>query len=328
MAEINESPLVSVVIPTYKLADFLPATLESVRVQTLPRFEVIVVDDGSPDDVVGAAKPFTSTDTRFRYVRQQNRGLPGARNFGYGHCDPRSSYVMFLDADDLLLPTALAEMSDHLHANSAAGMVCCRPRRIDDAGGTLHLGTWPRGIAYGPRCLTEKDRVIPFEAIYTLTAGIICSLTLIRRRTYDSTTGFDSDFGHNREDSDLFLAIALRSEVHRLERELVCYRKRGGQMSEDSALLDSQRIRLYEVWRNKPDLTPDQRQIVAKAESFRTSPSLLFASCINSARELWRNGQRGIAIRVVLGAVKQRLLNHRRQRTGDSFQSPAGDVVA
>ena len=78
IADAHDSPVVSVVIPCYRQAHFLPEAIESVLAQTYPHFEIIVVDDGSPDDTRAVAGRYPGV----RCLRQRNRGLSAARNAG------------------------------------------------------------------------------------------------------------------------------------------------------------------------------------------------------------------------------------------------------
>src|SRR5437867_2391143 len=93
--------LVSVVIPCYNNAPFLRDAIQSVLSQTYERTEFIVVDDGSSDDTSDVA----SSDPGIRLIRQQNQGVSAARNAGLRQS--RGDYVVFLDADDRLLPGAV-----------------------------------------------------------------------------------------------------------------------------------------------------------------------------------------------------------------------------
>ena len=97
----SEVPLVSVVIPCYEQARFLSEAIESVLAQTYPHFEVVVVDDGSADNASEVAARYPGV----RCVRQENRGLAEARNTGIRRTN--GSFMVFLDADDRLLPDAL-----------------------------------------------------------------------------------------------------------------------------------------------------------------------------------------------------------------------------
>src|SRR5262245_20604446 len=97
----RRQPLVSVIIPCYNHAHYLGEAIESVLAQTVQDFEIIVVDDGSTDSTADVAARYP----RVRYVRQNNQGLSAARNTGIKHGLGR--FLVFLDADDLLLPGAL-----------------------------------------------------------------------------------------------------------------------------------------------------------------------------------------------------------------------------
>src|SRR5919112_6190031 len=94
-------PLVTVVIPCYNQAHFLGEAIESVLSQSYRNFEIIVVDDGSTDETSEVASRYEEV----RLIRQENRGLSGARNTGIR--DSQGEFLVFLDADDKLLPGAL-----------------------------------------------------------------------------------------------------------------------------------------------------------------------------------------------------------------------------
>ena len=96
-------PFVTVVIPTYNRASWLPQALESVCQQTYQRREVIVVDDGSTDNTEGVVKAFFGCE----YIFQSNRGVSAARNVGV--LKSRGDYIAFLDSDDRWQPTKLEE---------------------------------------------------------------------------------------------------------------------------------------------------------------------------------------------------------------------------
>jgi glycosyltransferase involved in cell wall biosynthesis len=109
--------LVSVIIPAYNSAKFVGGAIESVLAQTMQDFEIIVVDDGSKDETAKAVERFLA-DSRVRYLRQENRGLPGARNAGakVSH----GEYLAFLDADDYLAPNALQAMREKFEESGSA----------------------------------------------------------------------------------------------------------------------------------------------------------------------------------------------------------------
>src|SRR5215204_1328714 len=128
-----DAALVSVVIPCYNQAHFLGEAIESVLAQSYPNFEIIVVDDGSPDNTSEVAASYP----RVRLVRQENQGLSAARNSGLARSE--GEYVVFLDADDRLLPGALQAGLECFEAHPKCAFVygrCSRIRR----DGTLSVG--------------------------------------------------------------------------------------------------------------------------------------------------------------------------------------------
>ena len=100
---------VSVVIPSYNSAQFLPEAIESVLEQSYPHFEVIVVDDGSTDDT----KEVCDRYPKVKYFYQKNQGHATARNTGLRIST--GEYIIFLDSDDCLLPEAIEIGVNHLN---------------------------------------------------------------------------------------------------------------------------------------------------------------------------------------------------------------------
>lgn len=98
-------PLVSVIIPCFNQARFLPDCIASLQAQTCPHWEAIIVNDGSPDDTREVALKLSEVEPRIRYIEQDNRGLSGARNAGIA--ESSGEFIQFLDADDLLMPEKL-----------------------------------------------------------------------------------------------------------------------------------------------------------------------------------------------------------------------------
>jgi glycosyltransferase involved in cell wall biosynthesis len=114
-------PKVSVVIPSYNSAHCVGDAIQSIIDQTYANWEVVVVDDGSADDTEAAVQRFRA-DPRIRYIRQENRGLPGARNAGARAAT--GDYLAFLDADDLLERRALELMVGAAISHNAQWCIC------------------------------------------------------------------------------------------------------------------------------------------------------------------------------------------------------------
>lgn len=100
----SRPPVLSVVLPIYNVAAYLETTLASIVAQSLREFEVVIVDDGSPDSSADIARACAARDRRFRVVSQENAGPSAARNTGIRHCS--APYLTFVDGDDTLPPDA------------------------------------------------------------------------------------------------------------------------------------------------------------------------------------------------------------------------------
>lgn len=129
---VSPSPKISIVIPTYNNSHFLPETLASVFSQNYADYEIIIVDDGSTDDTAVRLQAYGD---RIRYVYQENAGSAKARNKGLDLA--RGQYVVFLDADDLLLPGKLKEQAAFLDIRPSLGMVHSGWQEIDEDGRLL-----------------------------------------------------------------------------------------------------------------------------------------------------------------------------------------------
>ncbi len=105
-------PLVSVIIPAYNYAHYLPFTLDSVVEQTLSDWECLIIDDGSTDNTKDVAEKYTVADRRIKYFYKANGGLSSARNYGLQIA--QGKYVIFLDADDMLENNNLKHLSEFL----------------------------------------------------------------------------------------------------------------------------------------------------------------------------------------------------------------------
>lgn len=117
---MSGGPRVTVVIPTYGHAHLVEETLDSVFAQTYDDLEIVVVNDGSPDDTAARLRPLVEQG-RIRYLEQENAGQGRARNRGLE--EARGAYVAFLDDDDLWPPDKLAWQAACLDADPDAVMV-------------------------------------------------------------------------------------------------------------------------------------------------------------------------------------------------------------
>ncbi len=133
---------VSVIIPVYNAEKYVAATIQSVLSQTYQNFEIIIIDDGSPDGSVGVCQLFK--DSRIKIIRQANRGLPGARNTGIRHAS--GDYLAFLDSDDIWLPEKLEKHIHHLNNSPTVGISFCYSAFINEKGNYTRLYQKPRKL--------------------------------------------------------------------------------------------------------------------------------------------------------------------------------------
>lgn len=122
---------VSIIVPIFNVATYLPACIESLRRQTMADFEVVLVDDDSTDDSPHIAQQASADDRRFTYVHQQNRGPGpgGGRNGGLAHAS--GEYLMFVDGDDVLPADALELLRRPMLHAPAIEMSSGRVQRLE-----------------------------------------------------------------------------------------------------------------------------------------------------------------------------------------------------
>lgn len=203
--------LVSVVIPCYKQAAFLGEAIRSVLGQTHGTHEVIVVDDGSPDHTADVAKAFPPV----RYIRQENQGLSAARNTGIRHST--GSYLVFLDADDVLLPTHFESCLEAFRVRPAAAFVCGDYRWTGDDRATHVHDCRPLPDYYGT--LLRTNFIGPPHTV------------MFRREMVLREGGFRVG-AESCADQDIYLRMARRYPIHCHHHLIAEYRRHHHQMSQ------------------------------------------------------------------------------------------------
>ena len=206
---------VSAIIPNYNSGKYLREAIESVLDQSTPVDELVVVDDGSTD---GSGEIAASYD-RVRVIRQPNAGVSAARNRALGEIT--GDLVIFHDADDRLLPNAVADGLAAIRERPEVGFVFGFSRPID-ANGSLR----PSAPA------TSRDEV-GFADLLRGQALVPPSAALFRCDAVREVGGFRSEIF--AEDYDLYLRIARRHPIHCHNQLVVEYRRHGENASEISS---------------------------------------------------------------------------------------------
>lgn len=109
--------MISVIVPIYKVESYLSRCIDSVLAQTCQDFELILVDDGSPDGCGAVCDAYAAGDSRITVIHKENGGLSDARNAGL--LAARGEYIAFVDSDDWLMPNYLRYMLDTLRERGA-----------------------------------------------------------------------------------------------------------------------------------------------------------------------------------------------------------------
>jgi glycosyltransferase involved in cell wall biosynthesis len=238
-------PSVSVIIPVYNVEAFIAEAVQSVLDQTFGDFEVIVVDDASPDRSVEICQQFT--DPRLRIIRQANRGLAGARNTGIRAA--QGDLLAFLDGDDRWLPDKLARQVQHLRDRPSVGISYCPSQFISETGDPT-----------GTQLMPPLTGITPQELLRGNPIGN-GSAPLVRRAVLDAIQDdqgqyFDEQF-RRAEDIDCWLRVALQTDwqIEGIPEPLVQYRVNSSSLS---ANLYQQLAAIQQVIAKARALAPDQ----------------------------------------------------------------------
>ena len=201
-------PKVSVVIPAYNAMSYLPETVGSVSRQTFSDFEVLIVDDGSSDQIVQWASQVT--DPRVKLISQQNQGVSAARNTGI--VQAQGQYIAFIDADDLWEPTKLEKQVRCLEDNPAVGLVYTWTALIDQWGK-------PTG-----RVFVSHIEGNVWEKIVVNDMISNGSSPMVRRSCFETVGVFDPNITSS-EDRDMWTRIAACYPFAVIKEPLTLYRR-------------------------------------------------------------------------------------------------------
>lgn len=211
---------VTVVTPAYNHADHILTSLHSVLGLETPPREVIVVDDGSPDDTAERVAPLARAG-RVRYVRQANAGMAAARNAGAQLAT--SEYLYFLDDDDLTLPGGLARLVEELERYPDAAFAY---------GQDVHFRGDPPDPPPPPAARTS--RAVDLSQFLVFTDMGSPGQALIRRRAFLEVGGFDASIW-GTDDWDLWLRLLARYPARKVHQPVLAYRMHAENASRNMA---------------------------------------------------------------------------------------------
>lgn len=201
---MNQSgPLVSIVVPVYKVEKYIHQCIQSILKQTYDSFELILVDDGSPDTCGDICEDYSEKDDRISVIHKKNGGLSDARNAGINIS--KGQYITFVDSDDFLHPDYLKKMMDIAVSNHADIVQCAFTSDEANLGGydssrkeissfepekalhdllkmqTVQVNAWAKfygrhlfnGIRY-PYGRINEDNLTTYKLILAARSSIVC----------------------------------------------------------------------------------------------------------------------------------------------------------
>lgn len=188
-------PLITVIVPVYKVEDYLDECVQSLVNQTYDNLEIILVDDGSPDNCPSMCDSWAKRDHRIQVIHKENGGLSSARNAGLDAVT--GDYVSFIDADDFIECDMYEKLLDAFGGDSKIGITSCLLYQYVKGVSYRYMDKWhidaPREIAYedfGRLLLTEKVNFVLCSKLFRRTV-VDKARFVLGRMNEDSLYVFD-----------------------------------------------------------------------------------------------------------------------------------------
>lgn len=254
-------PVVSVIMPAYNVAPYICEALDSVLAQTFKDYEIIVINDGSPDtpELERVLEPYRE---HLVYLKQNNRGAAAARNSGLYVA--RGEFAAFLDADDIWEQNFLAAQMEFLKSHADCDLV------YSDA---LLFGETPQAGKTFMQTSPSKGEVT-FASLITARCNVITSGVVARRQVILDAGLFDEELTR-AHDFDLWLRMVRHGARALYQRKvLLKYRVRSDSLSGDSIQRVERELEAYAKVEQHLALTPDERRLMDR-EVQRLQASLL-----------------------------------------------------
>ena len=219
-----EKPLLSIIVPVYDVERYLPKCIDSILAQTLTDFELILVEDGSPDNCPALCDAAAAKDARIRVIHQKNGGLSAARNAGLDAA--RGAWIGFVDSDDYIAP----EMYEVLYQavqSTGADLALCDYAEVDEAGApcqSMHVS------------LSEGE--LTGQELLKRASGLMVQLAwnkLYRRAIFTQLR-----YPEGKLNEDLFLIPEVCLQIQKavvVPKALYYYVQRGGSIMNESKTL-------------------------------------------------------------------------------------------
>ncbi len=272
------APKISIIIPAYNVAQYIAEALDSVFAQTLADYEVIVINDGSPDtpELERVLEPYKE---HIIYAKQENRGVSGARNTGLRLA--RGDFIAQLDPDDAWLPNYLEVQMGMMESDPTIDVL------------------YPNAVIFGDTSSTGKELMsllpstgeVTFERLVSQECNVITCVTarresLFRAGLFDETLRCSEDF-------DLWLRVikqAGRITYHR--QVLARYRRRRGSHTSDPIWICENILKVLEKAEKNLNLTAGEHQSLLQSRDYTRAALNLF-----EGKKAFFNGETKSAIK-------------------------------
>lgn len=215
------NPLVSIIVPTYKRTSYLALILESIKHQTFQDFEILVVDDGTPND---ENLNLCQQIEKVKYIKIENSGGPAKpRNVGIRAA--RGKYLAFVDDDDIWLPNKLEIQVNILESNPSFGLVhgCCE---VISEEGVLQ-----NRIIGRPGSTEVKHGHVPLKMVGNWT--VMMPTSFVRKDVVDKVGFFNEMMPAAGEDTEFWVRCSFEADFYYYDTPLVYYRVHSKNISTD-----------------------------------------------------------------------------------------------
>lgn len=255
----SPSPAFSVIMPAYNTGPYIEEAIRSVLAQTRQDWQLVIVDDGSPDDLAERVETFTD-DPRVIFIRQENGGVAAARNTALAAAD--GEWLITLDSDDLIEPEYMARMAQLISENPNVSLITPDARLVDEAGNDL--GRNYSQMSAIPPAVRDDETVTRL-----LGHNIFIPMSAARRSVVTELGGWDTNL-NSIEDYDLWLRLAAAGHGCMIALEpLAVYRVRAGSITRDAdghnGRVYQMRVLLMEKVLRRDDLSPRHRRIAERS---------------------------------------------------------------
>ncbi|WP_298556300.1 glycosyltransferase family A protein [uncultured Algibacter sp.] len=223
--------LISIIVPCYNQAEYLPEALQSVLNQTYNNWECIIVNDGATDNTETVAQEWLAKDSRFKYFKKENGGLSSARNLGIEQA--KGEYILLLDSDDKINETLIAKALPEFNKDDNIGVVTYWCNRFID--NTIIDVFKPAG-----------GNITNF--LYKNSA---IGTSMFRKKCWKIIGGYDEEMKNGYEDWEFYIRLTQKWNVFVIPEVLLYYRQHAVSMRKVAVNNYDTEIRKYIFLKHK-----------------------------------------------------------------------------